>query len=316
MGDARRAAGVLAAEGAGRVLVYGSVARGDQRNGSDIDLVAVLDDLDYPEAPGLRYRLERAAQKAAGCEAEVGVFVTDRPEWAHRTASVASSFEAHIAASALALFDRPAPPGAVRWGKAISRPVDDRAEAHSRLEAAHRYLRGVAMGVDPRQGENRLVKELSAESARGMRRNRLWEVSRASSMAARTAMGAVIAAEGRYAPRDLDIARLADTLSPQHSAVADAARALDPAEVDRWWGLCTSYECRQELPLQQQAGIARSLAGPAADLVAAAAYAIEALGALDDQLRRPEWVGKDRDYIRQCLREFDIATGQPLPAAP
>ena len=49
MDDARRAADELIAAGAGRVLLFGSLARGEQRGASDIDLVAVYDDLDYAE---------------------------------------------------------------------------------------------------------------------------------------------------------------------------------------------------------------------------------------------------------------------------
>lgn len=41
---ARRAADALVAAGAGRVLLFGSVARGDQGVHSDIDLVAIFDD--------------------------------------------------------------------------------------------------------------------------------------------------------------------------------------------------------------------------------------------------------------------------------
>lgn len=48
--QARRAADVLVGcDGVGEVLLYGSVARGDQHEGSDIDLVVIDDDLDYPE---------------------------------------------------------------------------------------------------------------------------------------------------------------------------------------------------------------------------------------------------------------------------
>ena len=140
MADAQRAAEALSELGAARVLLYGSVAAGTQRCGSDIDLVAVFDDLDRSEVS--RDRLCEQARAAAGCEAEVEVFVTDRPEWAHRTRSVASSFEAHIAPAAIVLFDRPAPPGAVRWRKKISRPADDRSEGLSKLGHAARLVAG------------------------------------------------------------------------------------------------------------------------------------------------------------------------------
>ena len=44
--DARRAAQALVDAGVGEVWLYGSVARGESEPGSDIDLVAVLDDLE------------------------------------------------------------------------------------------------------------------------------------------------------------------------------------------------------------------------------------------------------------------------------
>ncbi|MCY4664962.1 MAG: nucleotidyltransferase domain-containing protein, partial [Acidimicrobiaceae bacterium] len=45
--DARRAGRALAEAGAREVMVFGSVAKGEARPCSDIDLVVGLDDLDY-----------------------------------------------------------------------------------------------------------------------------------------------------------------------------------------------------------------------------------------------------------------------------
>ena len=45
--DARRAGQALADAGAREVMVFGSVAKGEARPYSDIDLMVVLDDLDY-----------------------------------------------------------------------------------------------------------------------------------------------------------------------------------------------------------------------------------------------------------------------------
>ena len=77
--DARLAADALVAEGVSEVWLYGSVARGETHRGSDIDLVAVFDDLDYRKRWKVVTRLQRAAVEACGRPVEV--LVTDRAEW-------------------------------------------------------------------------------------------------------------------------------------------------------------------------------------------------------------------------------------------
>jgi len=52
--EAQRAAECVAAAGAGRVLLFGSVACGRAAAGSDIDLVAIFDDIDYSQRHGIR----------------------------------------------------------------------------------------------------------------------------------------------------------------------------------------------------------------------------------------------------------------------
>jgi len=301
MADAVAAAGALAELGAARVLLYGSVAAGNQRNGSDIDLVAVYDDLDRSKVS--RDRLREQARAAAGCEAEVEVFVTDRPEWAHRTRNVASSFEAHIAPAAIVLFDRPAPPGVVRWRKKISRPADDRSEGLSKLEHAARLVRGfgyklVLLGT-PGAGQDGTAEEAaddqtgdsadeSADDQTGDSADESADVRTLmglcfdAAMAARLSVGAVVALEGRYPSRRLDIAQLGGTLGPDHQQVAEAARTVDPAEARRWQGLC--YSCLDYiippdgLSFDDEKRKARGLVGPAVGLFEAAAAAFQTTG--------------------------------------
>ena len=63
---AQRAADALAEAGVGRVLLVGSVARGEQEQDSDIDLVAIYDDLDYEERWARRSDLvDRASRTVA-----------------------------------------------------------------------------------------------------------------------------------------------------------------------------------------------------------------------------------------------------------
>ena len=57
--DARRAADAVTVEGVCRVLLFGSLARGEQTPDSDIDLVVILDDLDYRTRHRRKVKFER-----------------------------------------------------------------------------------------------------------------------------------------------------------------------------------------------------------------------------------------------------------------
>ena len=130
--DARRAAEALWREGVGRVLVFGSVARGEVRRFSDIDLVAVLasaDDLGYDICHGrLQDRLSRAAEKTV--EHLVDLVATDAPTWAARS-RLRFTLESAIAADAIELFDR-LDPAEIDWDKPTELPLTPLGEAHRR----------------------------------------------------------------------------------------------------------------------------------------------------------------------------------------
>ena len=95
----------LADVGVSQVMLFGSVALGEQTPGSDIDLVAIYDDLDYEQRDSLAASLGAVAIEAAGYQVEV--LVTDRPEWIRRTSSLETSMERHIASYGRLLVDRP-----------------------------------------------------------------------------------------------------------------------------------------------------------------------------------------------------------------
>ena len=111
------------------VLLFGSVARDSAGVHSDIDLVAIFDDLDYGERFAWAGVLTPVATRAA--HRKVDVFVTDRPEWLWRTTRVSASMEAAIAPEAIALLD--AGPGAVQWDKEIGLAGTNQGEARDRL---------------------------------------------------------------------------------------------------------------------------------------------------------------------------------------
>ena len=64
--DARTAGRALTGAGAREVLAFGSVARGDADPHSDIDLVVILDDLEYRRRRDAAEALEKLAAGATG----------------------------------------------------------------------------------------------------------------------------------------------------------------------------------------------------------------------------------------------------------
>ena len=149
--DAERAADALAAAGVGRVVLFGSVARGDAGERSDIDLMAIYDDLDYKERWERRCELAGLAGRAV--EFPVDVSVTDRAEWRMRTTRVATSFEGRAARDGVVLVDRPAAID-VDWDKEMVMPSSDYEEAVERLTGTRGALRGLLRLLRPDPDED------------------------------------------------------------------------------------------------------------------------------------------------------------------
>ena len=138
--DALRAADALAAIGARQVLLFGSVAQGDTNLESDIDLVAVFDDLgDYRRRQNIETQARKAVEDACGWSCDI--LITDRVEWSVRS-KLATTVEAEIAQSCRVLLDLPVA-GPIDWDKPICRPADDAQEAAAELRLAIRHMRAV-----------------------------------------------------------------------------------------------------------------------------------------------------------------------------
>ncbi len=134
--DAQRAAAALVASGAEEVFLFGSVARGEATQRSDIDLLALFADIDYGGRYKLRRELEAAAAAAAvGGRWPVQVVVTDRPEWKARIEQVRSSFEYRINCSQMILVGDSGCRSQVRWGKQMDRPMSDLQEAWTNFDS-------------------------------------------------------------------------------------------------------------------------------------------------------------------------------------
>ena len=155
LAEAERAAKVVAGEGAGRVLLFGSVAGGEARPRSDIDLMVIFDDLDYDRRRDITGELERAAGAEVGCS--VDVHLTDRPEWKMRTERVVTSFEARVDSQALVLVDRE--PGEVDWDKEMVMPRSDYEEAVERLRQLANALEAIQESFMPTFAQRRMDEE-------------------------------------------------------------------------------------------------------------------------------------------------------------
>ncbi len=299
LADAQAAADALAKAGAAQVLVFGSVARGEATPYSDIDLVAVFDDLgDYSQRHDLKRTLREAAEGVAN--RSVDVTVTDRPEWRWRTESVSASFEAKIAAGARMLVDR-SPVAEVHWDKEIGRPVSNLSEAQTRAHEAAVHLAGLLTDLRP------TVDEIMGETL--MRFARLRRICYASAMAVESLAKAHVALGGAHPTRTHQLSLLIDQLGDD-----PVARALDKladrhglsqAEVSAWRikGTYVDDADKEHAEADHQAAALARLACDMGDLTAAT---ISEAGGDCDELQAM------LSKLRSALAATDIHTGKPL----
>ncbi len=221
------------AAGASAVLLYGSLARETQSPQSDIDLLAVFDDLDYSTRWSRRVELSRLAARAAGRPVEVRV--TDWPEWTHRSQRLQTSFERGVARDAVVLCE--APNGSVNWDKEIGMPESDAGEAVLSLGHATDALRRIESALEPAPGESRALAEGDAEDYLSAVTVRLRAVCAESQTALETSLKALVHIYATEPPGRIH--RLDELLSeleghPPHPAARELMRHLDLAEVTLW----------------------------------------------------------------------------------
>ena len=231
--DAQRAAETVADHGATRVLLFGSVAKGTAKVHSDIDLVAIFDDLgDYSD------RWDRQKTLMAETQAKVGhsvhVHVTDFPEWRKRTTEVTASFEASIATYAVALIDGE-PAVSPDWGKRIGRVDSNLKEAKKRFDDVVDHCIDLNRRLSPDQ------LEATAEEPEDKEYYRLNRMRKLCGDAARTIEASIkllVALEGTPPEKVRDIANLLNQI--QDGRLARGLRqAIDAAglatlEISRW----------------------------------------------------------------------------------
>lgn len=154
--DARAAAAAVAERvpEVVRIGLFGSVARGDASPHSDIDLLVVVEDLDYPaDRPRLAGEVRSAARRATPFP--VGAVVTDVTEWARRS-SLRTTVEREISRGLLTLYDNGDERRlSVAWEKAMEKASTDLGEAYVRLGEAAAAYRGALRWLTPSSAENK-----------------------------------------------------------------------------------------------------------------------------------------------------------------
>ena len=196
---AQRAAEAVADQGAVRVLLFGSLARGTCGPDSDIDLVAIFADLgDYSERRAVRHRLEEAAKAATGHR--VDLHVTDFPEWTKRTTEVTASFEASITGETLVLADRELSV-TPDWGKEIGLVDNNLDEAGQRFNDTWTHMRWLANHLLPDEFEV-LADAFDTEWCR---LNRMRQICGDASRVIENALKTLVALEGTSPKKIHDI---------------------------------------------------------------------------------------------------------------
>ncbi len=298
---AERAAAALAEAGAGRVVLFGSVARGEADEHSDIDLMAVFDDLDYERRREKGCELEELAERAV--EFPVDVSVTDRAEWRMRTTKVRTSLEGRIARHGRVLVNRPVGVD-VDWNKEMVMPDSDYAESLARLEEARVALGELLEHIGP----GRIERSSSEMVDIWMRMNeRLQSGCGNAHMVVELSLKTLIhlEADPDRAARGHNIGRLCAQLSETHRRAV--LPLLEPPGADAITPWRTEAGCRStgqglEASSEMLAGLARA----ACRAVSYAAGWFPADDPNGAQIRA--YVRSIEDY----LERYDIESGEPL----
>ena len=298
--DAERAAAALSRAGAGRVVLFGSVARGEATERSDIDLMAVYDDLDYGERWKMRCELKELAEQAAGFSVDVSV--TDRAEWKMRTTRVLTSFEGRVDRQGVVLVDRPADDD-VDWGKEMVLPAGDCEEALDRLGRTRVALGELLDHLRPSPVER---GDLGVD-VRARLMGRLHSGCGNARTAVELAVKALIhlGSDPEGTPWGRDIEKLCAQLSEPHRGVLTSmleplgARRITPRRTDAIYGRSGQDPDAAPELLGEMARTACRVAVYAADR-----FPADAPAASDIRVYAA--------YIEDYLDSFAVDTGEPL----
>ena len=314
---ARRAAEALVAAGVREVWLYGSVARGEQRRNSDIDLVAVFDDLDYRTRRRVADALQQAAEDA--CGERVQVLVTDRPEWRIQREQVSASFASAISCDLTLLYCSPNAPGEADWDKEQVMATSNEELAAERLENAVLGLTKIRANRAPGPDERELARLDDLGDYLEERGARLIMVCEAADMVIENAAKALAALEDVAAETlwSHDVGKIVDELDSDDAdtinTLMTAAPGLvkSPVYITMWrtagvYGTPGEGKTAYEVATPHFAvAIARIACDVAAHVAAAAALRMGEHESVARLRRRA-------DAVRDLMTGSDISTGEPL----
>lgn len=303
MADARRAAEALAEEGAARVVVFGSVASGEATEGSDIDLIAIYDDIDYSKRRELAAPARSAAGSAAGFR--VDVIVTDRPEWRMRTTRVRTSLEARAARTGTVLLDRQA--GTVYWDKEMVMPTDDYREALYRLGHVGDALEDLHQRLEPGRMQALYVELGAVEAAHLAGLGRMLALGGFCQSAVEASVKALLhlTAQPRRRPWGHRIENLCRELSSPtwEHVVGSLLSPVTPEEITPWHRWSRYHE-----PGKDPAPVAEVVEPLIRSACRLAVYTAGRFGSEPQAWRVSACAGE----INEHLDSHDLETGHPL----
>ena len=321
--DARRAADALVAEGAREVWLYGSVARGEAHLGSDIDLMAVFDDVQYRGRYRTEEALGRVAEDASGWRTEV--HVTDWPEWRIQREQVRSSFVAAISNDLMLLSQSSVELSEVDWGKAQVMATSNEELALQRLRDTLMNLRKIVALFGPTSAEQGLGDSDDRLDYLELRGTRLIMVCEASHLVVENASKAVAVLSGVDAELQWshDVGKIIKALGAADATALGALVAAAPGLV-KSPNYLTMWRTRGAYGTPTEGRTALEVASPAF----ASAVTVIACDAADYAARAvSRLIGEDTpddaaELIERCatLRDMlvnrDIVTGKPRAPKP
>ena len=316
--DAEAAGCALTGAGAREVLVFGSVARGDAASHSDIDLVVILDDLDYRLRRRAAGELNDLAAAAAGHH--VDIWLTDIPEWTAQNQR-AASFAAAIRNDLVAVASAPGDDSAVRWDKEQVMAQSDTEAAWVRLEETHTQLDRLATAHTPYRRELEAAAAGDTDKHHRLRADRLIQACVAAAMAIETAFKA-LGTNAQIDPQLLHHNHRIDLIvkAPNfHPADANTARRIlvHPATFESVaaWRTLGDYQPRPDQPQPQELATSSYVSAVAEAAVAVAEYASDKMGLLHGPRPVNDSIAATLSELRD-LAGIDTATGEPALPEP